>query len=144
MEQFAVEQVMDSIRKEIKDKGLCTDELSYISPYHNKMIKKLKACHELIIFGAGVYGKILIEDLKQHGISTIKCICDNDTKVIGKEIEGYEVILPEEAMKAYPDACFVITPKGYENEILSQLFHLGVKIENILIFNFKLTGLEIE
>ena len=144
MEQFAVEQVMDRIRKEIEDKGMCTDELSYISPYHNKMIKKLKTYRELIIFGAGGYGKILLEDLEQHGISTVKCICDNGAKVIGKEIEGYKVMAPAEAMKAYPDACFVITPKGYENEILSQLIRLGVKVENILIFNLKLTGLEIE
>ncbi len=144
MQNFSVEEVMDNIRVEIRDKGLNIDELSYISPYHNKMIKKLKSYNELIIFGAGEYGRIIVEDLEQHGISTIQCICDNNPKVIEKEMWGYKVLTPESALLAYKDACFVITPKEYENEILSQLIHMGVTIEHILFFNVKYTGLEIE
>lgn len=144
MGKFFVEEVMETIRAEIKDKGLSVDELSYISPYHNKMIKQLKTYKELIIFGAGEYGKIIVEDLEQHGIFTIQCICDNNTKAIGKEIGGYKVLSPEDALKAYKNACFVITPKGYENEMLSQLIHMGVAFEHILFFNVKYTGLEIE
>ena len=47
-------------------------------------------------------------------------------------------------MNQYPDACFVITPKDYENEILRQLVHMGVDVENIVIFNIKNTGLIVE
>lgn len=144
MEQFAVEDVMKRIRGEIRDKGLCIDELSYISPYHNRMMKRLKLCKELIIFGVGKYGQLTLEDLEQHGISTVKCICDNNKKVIGKKIRGYGVLSPEDAFANYPNASFVITPSEYENEILAQLIHMGVKIENAIIFNVKITGLEID
>lgn len=144
MQNFLVEEVMGDIRAEIRNKGLSIDELSYIRPYHNKIMKKLKTYNELIIFGAGEYGRIIVEDLEQHGISTIQCICDNNPKALGKEIGGYKVLTPESALQAYKDACFVITPKGYENEILSQLIFMGVTIEHIVFFNVKYTGLEIE
>lgn len=142
MEQFAVEEVMNRIRREIRDKGLRVDELSYISPYHNRMMKRLKLCSELVIFGAGEYGKTTLEDLERYGISTVKCVCDNDKHAAGREMRGYKVLSPEEALETYPNACFVITPMGYENEILIQLVHMGVKIENAVVFNLRITGLE--
>lgn len=142
MEQFNVEKVMHSLQREIREKGLCTEELSHVTSYHNKLIKKLRLREELVIFGAGTFGKRVVEDLKQHGISGIQCFCDNSAKVIGKRIGEFEVLSPEKAWKSYPDACFVITTKWYENEILSQLIHMGVSIDNILTFNLKLAGLE--
>lgn len=142
MKEFKVEEVMNTIRKEIKEKGACTDELSYITTYHNKLIKQLKTKKELVIFGAGMYGKSILDDLEQHGIMTIKCFCDNNTKSIGKKIGDYEVLAPQEAWKKYPEACFIITPKLFKNEILIQLIQMGISIDNILTFNVQLAGME--
>lgn len=142
MGQFAVEEVMRRIREEIKDKGMCIDELGYIRPYHSRMMERLKTYGELIIFGAGEYGKTTAEDLEKCGISTVRCICDNNKQLAGKEIRGHKVLSPEDAFEAYPDAGFIITPREYENEILAQLIHMGVKIENAVIFNLVTAGLE--
>lgn len=143
MEEFRVEEVLKDIRKKIEEKGSCTDELSYITSYHNRVVRKLKTYNELIIFGAGTYGEVVLEDLEQHGISTVKCFCDNNKKVIGQKIVNYSILSLDDAQKKYPEACFVITPKWYENEILSQLIHKGISIDNIILFNVELARLEV-
>ena len=76
-----------------------------------------------------------------QAFQTVQCFCDNNSMVWDKVVCGKKVFSPQEAVSRYPDACFVITPKDYENEILRQMVCLGVDIENILIFNIKNTGL---
>lgn len=139
MAKFEVECVMKDIREKIADKKMRANDLSYVTYYHKKMLNDLREYNELIIFGAGNYGKIVLRDLKQHDFENICCMCDNKINV--SEVDGTEVITPDEAMKRYPEACYVITPKNYENEIILQLTDMGVKIQNIKIFNVENAGL---
>jgi len=130
---------MKEIREEIKNRKLSVNDLSYVTYYHKKMLNILTKYKSIIIFGAGNYGRVVLRDLKQNGFDNICCVCDNNINV--SEVDGVEVITPDEALKRYPDACFVITPKNYENEIMLQLLGIGVKAENIKIFNVEGTGL---
>lgn len=139
MEKFDVEKVMENIRTEISQKQLNSGMLSFATLYYRKMIEYLKSQSEIVIFGAGKYGTIVVEDLLQHGFDTIKCICDNKAAV--EPINGIKVLLPKDAVKLYPNACYVIVSKLYENEMLSQLIHLGIEIDNTRIFNLESTGL---
>lgn len=139
MEKFGVEKVMENIRTEISQKQLNSGMLSFTTLYYRKMIEFFKRQSELIIFGAGKYGTIVAEDLLQQGFDTIKCICDNKAAV--DPIHGINVLLPKDAVKLYPNACYVIVSKLYENEMLSQLIHLGIQIDNARIFNLERTGL---
>ncbi len=138
---FDTEEVMNQIRSKISEEKRTTDELGYISSYHNKMVKKCLERKKLVIFGAGVYGEMFLSDLIMHKADNICCLCDN--KQAGKTVLGYEVLTPSEALKEYLDATFVITPRQYENEILEQLDGMGVKVSNILILTMLETGLEI-
>lgn len=139
MEKFDVEKVMENIRTEIAQKQLNSGMLSFTTPYYRKMIAYLKSQSEIVIFGAGKYGKTIVEDLRQQGMDTIKCFCDN--KAATEPINGIKVLLPKDAVRLYPNACYVIASKFYENEILSQLIHMGVEIDNIRIFNLYSAGL---
>jgi FlaA1/EpsC-like NDP-sugar epimerase len=138
---FNTEEVMNKIRCKIIEEQHTTDELGFISSYHNKMVKKCLERDKIVIFGAGVYGEMFLSDLLMHKADNICCLCDN--KQAGKTVLGYEVLTPSEALKEFPDATFVITPRHYENEILEQLDEIGVKVSNILILTMLETGLEI-
>lgn len=138
---FDTERVMKEIHDKIVVKQPRLSDLYFTTFYYRKLIRMLKNPADLVLFGAGRYGEIVLDALKGEGIRSVRCFCDNSDKAIGNVVDGLEVLSPCDAAKRYPDACFVITPKDYENEILRQLVHMGVDIENIVIFNIKNTGL---
>lgn len=141
MGEFYTQQVMTEIRKKISDEQPCLSDLYFTSFYYRKLIRMLKEPEKLVLFGAGGYGEIILTYLQQEGIQTVQCFCDNNVQILGRRICGLEVMSPEDALKRYPNACFIITPKDYENEILRQMVHMGVNIDNIVIFNVKNTGM---
>lgn len=144
MEKFNTQRAMEEICHAISEEKPCLSDLHFTTFYYRKLIKMLKNPEELVLFGAGKYGGAVLAALKREGINGVRCFCDNSDKAWGNMLDGLEVISPQEAFGKYPDACFVITPKDYENEILRQLVHMGVNIENIVIFNIKNTGLIVE
>lgn len=144
MEKFHTQQVMEEIQKRTLENRPHFSELNFTTFYYRKLIKLLKEFHQLILFGAGRYGEIVWETLQLESMDTVQCFCDNNSGAWGKLVRGLEVLSPQDAFSRYPDACFVITPKDYENEILHQLVHMGVCIDHILIFNIKNTGMAIE
>lgn len=144
MEEFRTECAMEHIHREIAAGSSCLSELSFMTFYYRKLVQMLKVPNQLVLFGAGKYGEIILDALKQEGIYSVQCFCDNSEKAIGRFVRGVEILSPQEALKRYPEACFIITPKDYENEILRQLVHMGVEIDNIVIFNIKNTGMAVE
>ena len=144
MEKYHTQQVMEEIQKRILENTPQFNELNFTTFYYRKLIKLLKEFDQLILFGAGRYGEIVRATLQLESMKSVQCFCDNNSGTWGKIICGLEVLSPQDAFSRYPDACFVITPKDYENEILRQLVHMGVTIDHILIFNIKNTGMAIE
>lgn len=141
MDKFNVEQTMEEIRSMLKERKLRDSQLYYVSRYHNRMIKQLLEAEEIVLFGAGEYGKIILKDLQQQEIHTVKCFCDNNKSLIGSEIEGIKVLSPEDAVSQFSKAYFVVSPKDYMNEILRQLVHMGIEVDCILLFDVKNAGL---
>lgn len=144
MGEFNTQQAMEKIRAEIAEGKPCLSDLHFTTFYYRKIIKMLRVPKRLVLFGAGKYGETVLAALKREGIDTVQCFCDNNSRAVGKLIDDLEIVSPQDAVDRYPDACFVITPKDYENEILRQLVHMGVDIENVMIFNIKNTGLIME
>ncbi len=141
MEEFTTKQAMEEIHQEIARVKPHLSDLHFTTFYYRKLIWMLQEPEKIVLFGAGKYGSVILAALKREGIISVRCFCDNNNKSIGRFIDGLEIISPQDALEQYPDACFVITPKDYENEILRQLVHMGVQIEKIVIFNIKNSGL---
>lgn len=144
MEDFSTEKIMAEIRGEILEGHLHISDLSFTTFYYRKLIRMLKNQEELVLFGAGRYGELILKVLIQEGIQTVRCFCDNSMQVIGRCVYGMKVLSLQDAFQKYRDACFVITPQDYENEIMRQLVHTGVDVEKIVIFNIKNTGMVAE
>ena len=139
MEKFTVETVMNKLREDIRKQKLRSVDLSYTTYYHHKSIREFETFGRIVIFGAGRYGEIALADMVQNGIEAVVCFCDNSAS--GDSVNGVEVISPGEAVERYPDAYYVITPKDYSNEILTQLVNMGITVDHIRIYNLLNTGL---
>jgi|GEM_PF-210473 len=62
----------------------------------------------LILFGAGLLGRKILECLRRDGVEPLG-FADNDPAKWSGRIDGLPVWPPEEAVRAFPDAAFVVT-----------------------------------
>lgn len=140
-DMFNTELVMKELRQEIQQNEGYKEPLSYMTEYFLRSINKLKQEKDVFIFGCGVYGKLLYDNLSALRMENIRGFCDNNKNLSGTTYKGCNIYLPQEVMDKFPDACFVITPLGYENEILQQLLDMKVGNKKIFIMNMLYTGL---
>ena len=145
MNSINIENIMNEIRKNVVLDLEQYDEVKIqndsMSAYHRNILDRLKNSNEVVVFGVGRYGKMIMKALKDGGIEEIKCFCDNNPNIMGLDIEGLTVVSPEVAFKKYRDAVFVITAINYPVEITAQLLNMGVDVEKILFYNFARSGL---
>lgn len=97
-----------------------------------QIIDTCRNFEHVIIFGMGMVGKSAWEILDESGIK-VTCFCDNSAQNC-REVYGCKVLLPEEAVRAYPDAAYIISIIKYRAEVLDQLLELGISEKNILHF----------
>lgn len=90
---------------------------------------------KVLIFGCGKWGKALHKEFNKHKNIIIKGFCDNNKALQGRMMENLPVYSPEEGMKRYPDAVYVIAVNKYSGDINKQLLELGVKKNFIRVFN---------
>ncbi len=87
---------------------------------------------EIVLFGAGRWGALYHNMLKDYNIGTIVAYCDNQKK--GTTYRDLEVLSVEEACEKYQDALFVIAVSCYWSQMKEQLLSLGIKPKNVFIY----------
>ena len=88
---------------------------------------------KLIIYGAGVWGKRIV-DLSLKGINWYS-FCDKDKEKQNKTFCNLPVISPEELMINHKDAIVVIAGFKYKDEIYQELISMGFSSKRILSFD---------
>lgn len=88
---------------------------------------------EVVVFGAGIWGKKVIGILRQNG-NRILGVCDNAEKLYGTALAGLEVGPVTETVKSFPRACYLIVNRKHSEEMKAQLLAEGISEENIEIF----------
>lgn len=141
-DRFCTESVMESIKKEIEDRKIPIKRQYLASEYYEKRMKEYKKQDEIVIFGSGNYGRDLYKMMIQEGIQSVRCFCDNGAARQHKQLSGLEILSPDEAIEKFPNAMYIVTPKGYGDEIMRQLVGMGIDVRHISIFTMELTGLE--
>lgn len=136
---FHIEEIVQSIAREVNSEK----NDPFLTPYYFKFIEQLKQFHEIVIVGAGFYGRNLYKILEQNNIHTVKCFADNAYERFENGIYGNIVLALQDAVKQNSNAYFVITPRYYYMELIRQLLKLGVNAERIDCFIVSDTGLEI-
>ncbi len=139
--KFCTEEVMASIKQQITDQKISVRKQYLASEYYERRIEEYRKQKEIVIFGTGNYGRDLYRMLKIENICSVKCFCDNSFARQGEKMGDLSILSPQEAVERYPNAFYIITPKGYGDEILRQLVEMGVDAMSISVFVLELAEL---
>lgn len=99
-------------------------------------LKELSGDKEQVIFyGIGKIGKILVDECEKDGTELIKKIIICDNAFDEKEYHGIPVIRHEECVKKYPHALYIITVQNACVEIIADLISSNIGKEDIKFLN---------
>ncbi|MCH5250058.1 MAG: FkbM family methyltransferase [Lachnospiraceae bacterium] len=115
-----------------------TGDRKYMLEIINKMeeVQKiwefLKTSREIYIFGAGSYGRVIIDFYKEY--MTIRGLIDNDISKVGKCLGGGVPVVSfsDFLERGGKNAKVIISSRLYCKEMFNQLIEAGILQENIL------------
>ena len=116
-----LEKSKEAIRKDIEEKYEYYIKKNIEREQFYRKVKDNK----IVIFGCGQYGKSVLDTLYSEK-NQICCYTDNNQELWYTSQGGYQIIPPEEAVKHYKDALYIVANKLYSNEIIDQLKMMGV------------------
>ena len=100
---------------------------------HIKYDEGLEKDHEFVIYGAGYFGRKIVGVFEaRNKKKIIQCFCDGKAELWDTKIEEILVISPDEAVRKYPDAHFIICG-NYVGQMLERLESLHIKKIHLLI-----------
>lgn len=86
----------------------------------------LRTDGKIAIFGAGVRGQRLYQELKVYGKGeAVICFIDNDKTKQGSSIEGRQIVSVEQSKDRKPD--IILVSSIWEKEIIEQLVQCGIE-----------------
>ena len=93
-----------------------------------------KRIQDIVIFGAGVYGKMCYRDLLHCGFYIV-AVCDNNEKLWGMPFLPFystKIISPDELRQIFKnDILVIVANKNYSSEICMQLSEMKIPDSNI-------------
>lgn len=89
--------------------------------------------YEIVIFGCGAYGRNVLKYLYSV-TGHICCLSDNKQELWNTMVEGHEILPPEEAVRRYADALYIVANKLYAKDIVKQLRRIGIKEDMIYVY----------
>lgn len=124
LEQYFVDAMMDGINHTYSLSSIAHVEWTF--PYEN-----MKNIHKIVIYGAGICGKRVINNLLQKPEKEIVAILDQDSTL--KEICGIKVLRPEEIKNMqYEKIIIAIKNEEIVSEVKNLLLSYGVKENRIV------------
>ena len=110
-----------------------------IEAFEDKM-NRLKEClksvgdKQIVIFGAGKYGKFFHALCENRYPGKVVAYCDNQEELDGTCLQGVSILEPSKAAKQFTDAVFVISITKDVESVYKQLLNLGLEREQIVIY----------
>lgn len=97
-------------------------------------IREINPCCDIVIFGTGNLGELVNSCLGMNDKKASVSI-DNDKAKWNTIWNGMSVLSPQECIKRYPDAIYLVASVASFQEMKEQLKQYGIQEENILIFS---------
>lgn len=102
--------------------------------YKRKLFRKIEAYESIIIFGAGIGGKITLDLLLGKGYrDKVKAFSDNNKNKLNTIYYDFPVIRPE-AIKEYGEKPLIVVSSTAYNIILKQLVGMGINEKDVYYF----------
>ncbi len=90
---------------------------------------------QTVIFGNGRLGRFIHAQLLYRGYKSVVIYCDNDKEVWGKMQYGVKVVSPEQAVRRFPNAKYIIANRKNTLDMCRQLENLGIEREKMIMFS---------
>lgn len=97
-------------------------------------IRAIEPHCDIVIFGTGNLGELVNSCLGMNDRNASASI-DNDKMKWNTEWNGMMVLSPQECIKRYPNAVYLVASVAFFQEMKDQLIQSGIQEENILIFS---------
>lgn len=102
--------------------------------YKRKLFRKIEAYESIIIFGAGIGGKITLDLLLGKGYrDKVKAFSDNNKNKLNTIYYDFPVIRPE-VIKEYGEKPLIVVSSTAYNIILKQLVGMGINEKDVYYF----------
>lgn len=88
---------------------------------------------QVVIFGAGIRGKRLLQQIGKYDIK-VNAFCDNNSSIWGNNIAGITIYGLDTIFIKYPNAKYIIANKYHYIEIRQQLLNKGIAEDGIVVF----------
>ena len=88
---------------------------------------------QVVIFGAGIRGKRLLQQIGKYDI-IVNAFCDNNSSIWGDDIAGIKIYGLDTIISKYPNVIFLIANKYHYIEIRQQLLDKGITEDGIVVF----------
>ena len=107
---------------------------SYDTAYRQEeqKIDRLGTDREIVLFGTGNIGLLAASYLRLSN-KEISVGIDNDSGKWNNAWNGIQILSPEEGVRRYPDAVYVIANVVHFREMKEQLENMGIEEKNVVI-----------
>lgn len=101
-------------------------------------VREMADKEQLVIFCTGKVAKFALCLFRMNRLDNIVVLCDNNKEKWDGTYYGHKVVSPEEAVRRYPDAHYVIAKLNNQEEIINQLIDCGISEDRISIYKLPL------
>ena len=102
---------------------LGSDPDAAVTAVLNRVEAAMAHTNGVVLVGAAQLGRWLARELPRVGVD-VHCLADNSDRFGGRDVDGFAVLKPPDAVTRYPDATFVVTVFS-PAVLLAQLHGLG-------------------
>lgn len=95
------------------------------------LLSRLSSAQPIVVFGSGYLGGFLPILLELNGVDQMEAYCDNNSYLWGSQLQGKPIISPEQAVRDYPQASYIVANKAHRQEIKDQLAGMGIADDRI-------------
>lgn len=107
---------------------------------YGNFVREMAKKKQLVIFCTGKVAKFAMCLFRMNKLENIVALCDNNMEKWGETSYGHKIVSPEEAVRKYPDAHYVIAKLNNQEEIINQLIDSGISEDRISIYKLPLNA----
>ena len=107
---------------------------------YGNFVQKMAEKKQLVIFCTGKAARFALCLLRMNRLENIVAVCDNDSNKWGNTCQGFKILSPDEAVRQYPQAHYLVAKKACPEEIVQQLLDSDIREEDISVYRLPLNA----
>lgn len=107
---------------------------------YNTFVREMAGKKQIVLFCTGKAARFALCLLRMNGLENIAAVCDNDQGKWGDTYFGWEVLSPQETLRQYPGAHYLVANTICPEKIVEQLVQRGIGRENISVYKLPLNA----